>query len=272
MAIEWPLVLFSLLAGGGGGAMAFLALSEILGVGQKARKPIAIAALVLIIVGGCCSVLHLQQPSNIMAAATNLFSFSAISLELIFVGLNVLVLAIYIFLLYRESAGGAKVMAIIGLITGLALAFVTGHGYLMQAQPTWNSETLSIAYLGTALGIGGGLYASGMTLTKASEDEHTKMRIWVLIAQAIALIGVIAYGAFTGFSGDALVYWGGAVVVGTVCALICSWFVPKMPSMAYVVLILALIGGACIRAYMWLVGTGYLSLFDDAAAHTVLGF
>ena len=38
MAIQWPLVLFSLLAGGAGGLLAFTGLSELLGGSRTGRR------------------------------------------------------------------------------------------------------------------------------------------------------------------------------------------------------------------------------------------
>ena len=93
MAIQWPLVIFSLLAGAGGALLAFVGLSGVLGLAKKARVPAAVGALVLLVVGGCASVAHLAQPANIMAAAANVFSFSGISVELIMLGVNAIVAA-----------------------------------------------------------------------------------------------------------------------------------------------------------------------------------
>ena len=82
MDIQWPLVLFSLIAGTGGSLFAFVALSELVGGKGKTRFAATVTALVLIVVGGCLSMLHLASPQNAFAALTNIFSFSGISIEL----------------------------------------------------------------------------------------------------------------------------------------------------------------------------------------------
>ncbi len=110
MEIQWPLVIFGLLAGCGGATIAFIGISEILGVGKKARIPAAIAAIILLIVGGCASVLHLGQPANIMAAAANVFSFSGISVEMIALGLNVIVAVVYLLLARSGNEAAAKML------------------------------------------------------------------------------------------------------------------------------------------------------------------
>ena len=87
MDIQWPLVLFSLIAGTGGSLFAFVALSELVGGKGKTRFAATVTALVLIVVGGCLSMLHLASPQNAFAALTNIFSFSGISIELMLLGL-----------------------------------------------------------------------------------------------------------------------------------------------------------------------------------------
>lgn len=64
MDIQWPLVLFSLIAGTGGSLFAFVALSELVGGKGKTRFAATVTALVLIVVGGCLSMLHLGVASE----------------------------------------------------------------------------------------------------------------------------------------------------------------------------------------------------------------
>ena len=49
MAIQRPLAIFSLLAGCGGGMLAFMAFAEVKGFGVNRRFPLAVAALVITI-------------------------------------------------------------------------------------------------------------------------------------------------------------------------------------------------------------------------------
>lgn len=71
------------------------AFAEVKGFGVNRRFPLAVAALVLIVVGGCASVAHLGNPANIMAAAANIGSLSGISVELIFLGASAVFAAAY---------------------------------------------------------------------------------------------------------------------------------------------------------------------------------
>lgn len=271
MEIQWPLVIFSLFAGCGGAALAFVGLSEVLAIGRKARVPVVAVALGLLVVGGLASVLHLGQPANIMAAAANIFSFSGISVELIMLGINVIVAIVYLVLVRNDTASATKIVGIIGIVTGLLLAFVVGNGYVMMAQPLWNTPALPFGYLGSGLAMGGALFASVMVITKADAGEMKKITPFVLGAGIIQVIAFLAYGTVIGFAVDPLLFWGGAIVVGSVGTIVCAAFIPKMSNLAYAMLVCAFIGGICFRALMWLVGSGYLDLFGAAAAHQVLG-
>lgn len=272
MDIQWPLVVFSLFAGAGGALFAFIGISEIVGIAKRTRVIAAICVLVLLIIGGCASVLHLGQPANIMAAATNIFSFSGISVELIMLGINVVLAAIYLVLARREgSEGSAKVVGIIGIVTGVVMAFVVGNGYVMQAQPNWNNLALPFSYLGSGLACGGTLFASLMVVKGEDAAELKKIVMYVLIGLAIQTVAFIIYAAMIGFQVVGPVFWGGAFVVGCVAAIVCVYLINKMPSLAYGALACAVVGGIAFRALMWMIGAGYLNLFSDAAAHSILG-
>lgn len=268
MDIQWPLVVFSLLAGCGGATIAFIGISEILGVGKKARIPAAILAIVLLIIGGCASVLHLGQPANIMAAAANVFSFSGISVELIALGMNVVVAVVYLLLARGGSESGAKIVAIVGIVTGLAMTFFVGNGYVMESQPNWNNITLPLAYLGSGLSCGATLFAA---LAGNDEKAQAKLRNLVLGSIAIALITFVAYAASTGFAANAMMFWVGAVLVGCVGPAACVWFSKKRYQALWAAFACAFIGGICLRATMWMLGTGFLSLFATASSRMLLG-
>lgn len=268
MEIQWPLVIFGLLAGCGGATIAFIGISEILGVGKKARIPAAIAAIILLIVGGCASVLHLGQPANIMAAAANVFSFSGISVEMIALGLNVIVAVVYLLLARSGNEAAAKIVAIIGIATGLIMAFVVGNGYVMESQPNWNNIALPLAYLGSGLACGATLFAA---LAGKDEKAQAALRNLVLGSVAVALVTFVIYAAATGFAADVALFWIGAVLVGCVGAGACVWFAQKRDQALWAAFACAIVGGVCFRATMWLLGTGFLSFFATASARMILG-
>ncbi|WP_462134770.1 dimethyl sulfoxide reductase anchor subunit family protein [Slackia piriformis] len=275
MEIQWPLVLFSLLAGTGGSLFAFVGLSEFLGGSSKVRDAGSIVAIALIVLGGCFSVLHLASPLHAISAVTNLLSFSGISIELMLLGANFVVMLAYILVRKRSNATTpVKVLAVLGIAFGLMLGFFCGHGYVIDAQPTWNSETLPLAYLGTSLACGAFLYGTIVALKGDEKEFGGKLGVFTLGAAIVGAIGLVAYVAFLGIdaaSSQALVLWGGVVVLGIVATLVISGLGAfgggKMPAIAVGVsgLACAFVGGLAVRSLMWLCATGYIDLFS----HTV---
>lgn len=55
--------------------------------------------------------------------------------------------AAYLVLTREEGRDGAvRVVAVLAVIFGVAIGFFCGHGYVIDAQPTWGTETLPLAY------------------------------------------------------------------------------------------------------------------------------
>lgn len=277
MAIQWPLVIFSLLAGCGGGMLAFLALAEAKGFGANRRFLLAVAALVVAIVGGCASVVHLGNPGNIMAAAANIGSLSGISVELIFLSATCIFAFAYVIALKRGAAAGTcKVLAIIAGVLGVVLAFVTGNGYVMESQANWNTPLLPVCYLASGLTMGGAMYLA-YQVAKPDEDESSQTKALLLVSRcvcvlaAVSAVAFLAFNAVSGFSGDVVCFWICAFAVGGVGAAVCAALSVKNAKCAYAAAACAIIGGIGFRCAMWLMGTGFLSLFATIAARGVLG-
>lgn len=275
MDIQWPLVLFSLLAGTGGSLFAFVGLSEFLGGSSKVRDAGSIVAMALLVLGGCFSVLHLASPLHAISAVTNLLSFSGISIELMLLGANFVVMLAYVLVRKRSNVTTpVKVLAVLGIVLGLMLGFFCGHGYVLEGQPTWNSETLPLAYLGTSLACGAFLYGTIVALKGDEKEFGGKLGVFTLGAAIVGAIGLVAYVVFLGIdaaSSQALVLWGGVVVLGIVATLaigaLGAFGGGKMPAIAVGVsgLACAFVGGLAVRSLMWLCATGYIDLFS----HTV---
>lgn len=318
MDIQWSLLFFSLLAGTGGSILAYVGVSQFKGFGEKPKRNLLIGALVLIIIGGLCSVLHLEQKANIMAAAANIFSFSPISMELIMVGITVILSIVYLVAVIREAGElSLKVIAVLSIIFGLLLGYVTGSGYQMGAQPLWNTVILPLAYLATDLALAGAIYVFALWLSKnskksdkakdsdessdakkdaeasvdaeksdaAKEDaakvaevkqdepanENEKLPLMLMFASSLAsLVLCLVYGIITMFGGQPLLFWLGVIVLGSLCNAVCSYLLMKKkvePTLMGLNIAFALIAGICLRAYMWLIGTGTLDFFNMAQMH-----
>jgi anaerobic dimethyl sulfoxide reductase subunit C (anchor subunit) len=270
MGIEWPLTLFTIVAGTGAATLAFAGVGEFFGAGKKARFFAAIFALILLIAGGCISLLHLGNPVNFMSAATNLFSFSPISLELIFLGLGVIVAVIYLVVVNREG-GASKIVGICGIVVGVLFCYFSGHGYeVIGARPAWATPTVTLSYAFSALAIGGFMF---LCLQAAFKDEAAsikKVGLIVLIVAVLMTILYIAYGATAPVGDNGTLLWVGAVVIGGVISIaagVLVWLKSNVP-MIYVGILAALVGGIAFRAVMWLAGSMYLPSFFDLASQS----
>jgi anaerobic dimethyl sulfoxide reductase subunit C (anchor subunit) len=269
MGIEWSLVLFTIIAGAGGGILAFAGISEFFGAAQKPRFIAAILALALLIVGGLLSLLHLGNPGNFMQAATNLFSFSPISLELIFLGLGVIVAIIYLVVVNRAGSA-SKILGVCGIVVGILFVYVSGHGYeVIDIRPAWATPTLTLSYALSALTVGGFLFLALQVVFKDEAEAIKKVSLIVLVVAVLQTILYIAYGAMAPLGDSAALFWIGAVVVGGVVAAVAALLVwmKQRDVMVYPGVLAALIGGIAFRVVMWLAGSAYLPSFFDLAAN-----
>lgn len=282
MEIQWPLVLFSLAAGTGGSLFAFIGLSEFLGANDKVRDTGAICSLALIVIGGCFSVLHLASPLHAISAITNLLSFSGISIELMLLGVCFIVFAAYLIVRKRTASETvAKVLAVAGIVFGLMLGFFCGHGYVIEAQAAWNTDTLPLAYLGTSLACGAFLF-NVLSYTNGDGSElkgkSALITLAAVIISALTMIGYVAHLGLEATSAHPWALWIGVVVFGIIAALVIAILgvvkAVKLPPLylASAGLLCSVIGGIAIRALMWLCATGFINLFSHTVPSVMLNY
>lgn len=278
--VQWPLVFFSLLAGSGGTLACFLGLSELTGRAKEGRFVGSIVSLVLVVVGGCCSVLHLALPQNVMAAATNIFSFSGVSVELIMIGITFVVVFVYLVILVRVKNDTAlKVFAVLGIVSGLVLAFVCGHGYVIESRHYWDTNLLPFAYLGSVLPVGAFAYLLIARIKGASLDDIASFRVWIVVAAVLSVVSMIAYMAFCGaevLSRDLLNTVGLMVVCGMVGVVACTALSLKpsektFTAVASVAVVLALLGGLGTRVLMWEASDGWFEAWYIEENNIMIG-
>lgn len=280
--IQWPLVLFSLFAGVGGCAFAFAGVANALGEMSGVTNAVTVVAFVLVCVGGFCSVVHLATPKNAWAVVTHILSFSGISVELIMLGITCVFMVAFVLCDFVAFPSIVKTACgLIGALSGVYLAFATGHGYLISSKPTWNTTKLPIAYTSTSL-IGGALFYLSVSSMLGASASVTSLL--VVVALLCAFFNVVALMAYMGHLGPEIartnkkLYGYGIVFCGIMMNLIttaalyvltlCS---PELgvlfTAVSFVGLAFSLIGGLALRMLMWIVGAGFLSLFDLAREH-----
>ena len=275
--IQWPLVLFSMLAGCGGCCFAFAGVAGALGESTTVTLWATGISLVLVVVGAVCSMMHLATPRHAFAAVTHLLSFSGISVELIMLGVvSALMVAYGAACLWFDNELVRLVLGMAGALAGVVLAFVTGHGYLISSKPTWNTKKLPLAYTGTALVAGGFLYAVVSVATGGVWAMELPVK---LLLAACAVFSAVTVAAYLGHLGmqtakkNPSLFWVGIVVCGLVVPLACAAILlAPLPSMAFVAVaavgfVAAMAGGLSLRMLMWIVGAGFLFFFEDAQAN-----
>lgn len=273
--IQWPLVLFSLLAGVGAMTFASAALLDVLKKGEaKACFLATVVGMVLVVVGGCCSVLHLALPQNVMAAVTNILSFSGISIELVLLGVTFVLGVAYAILLKREASDAVRrVVAIVGIVAAFLLAFFCGHGYVMPGRPLWDTELLPLAYWGTSFAGGALVFACLRAGCGESAHGASALRVWNVLAAVASIGSVAAYVAHLAINGvlvdDALAY-AAVGIIGAVVGLVCAVVLFLRPgnkgqlAVACVGAIGSVVAGLLVRVLMWIVCVGYVELFAVA--------
>ncbi|MEI3548919.1 DmsC/YnfH family molybdoenzyme membrane anchor subunit [uncultured Adlercreutzia sp.] len=275
--IQWPLVLFSMLAGCGGCCFAFAGVAGALGESTTVTLWATGISLVLVVVGAVCSMMHLATPRHAFAAVTHLLSFSGISVELIMLGVVSALMAAYgAACLWFDNELARLVLGIAGAVAGVVLAFVTGHGYLISSKPTWNTKKLPLAYTGTALVAGGFLYAVVSVATGGVWAMELPVKLLLAVCAVFSAVTVAAYLGHLGMQTakkNPTLFWVGIVVCGLVVPLACAAILlAPLPSMAFVAVaavgfVAAMAGGLSLRMLMWIVGAGFLFFFEDAQAN-----
>lgn len=269
MDIQWPLVLFAVLNGAGGWLIAFTALNEFTkkSKNDKVRFIALILGIILVVVAGICSSLHLTHPDRIMGALSH--PTSGIFTEALLTGLLTVASIIYVVLTKRNASEGAvKGLAVVSGVLGIILPFATGMSYMMASRPTWNTILFPLACLGTTAVTGAALYlaiAAGQKDEKEAIDNAGQMTmIFGIVAAVLAIIYAAASGTIAG--SQAAMFWIGTVVVGGVLPAACGAFVKKGNSalaLACTAVIGSLVGSIVFRCFMWLVGTGILTLIGN---------
>lgn len=267
MEIQWSLVLFTALTGMGGMLLFMIGLNALLGKTEKGAFSGSVASIVLLVVGGLASVTHLSHPDRMLGALQH--PTSGIFTEAVLVGLCVVCAAVFALMVKRSAAGGAlKAVAVIGMVLGVLMAFMSGQSYIMAALDAWNTELLPLGYFGTALAEGAAAYLVLLAVEKAEKEALSLYGLVLLVAGVASTVTVVAYGAVSGAFGAecGTMYVVGALLCGGIVPAICGAIAWKKPESALVLEILAvatsLAGAIAFRCAMWLLGTSFYGFFN----------
>lgn len=159
MAIQWPLALFTLCAGGAGWLLVWVCVNEFTGTvkDELLRFKELLTVTLMTAIGGCCSALHLSHVDRIMGALNH--PTSAIFTEIVMVMLVILLCVVFGVLAYRSASSKVlKGVAVVGILFGVVISYATGAGYMMAAQPNWNTVLMPLSYSATGAAFGSAIY------------------------------------------------------------------------------------------------------------------
>lgn len=277
MAIQWPLLIFSVLLGVSSGAMIFAGIGEIKGRFKNVRFILGVVAFAAVAVGGCASAFHLGHPERALHILGNMGS--AFSRELFAVGAMAVVSLVYAVLAKKSFEDAAKVFGIIGAVVGVVLPLVAGATYVMAARPVWDTFLLPVMFLGTGVGMGF-LLACALVFMKGDEDDKRFALTLALAGVVVMAVAMVLYVAWIAMAphadesrsimrlvaGDlALAFWLGVVVVGIVAPIAVAVLVRKKlaangaadsaAGMLWAAFVCAIAGNVALRVIMYLVAT-----------------
>lgn len=275
--IQWPLVLFSLLAGLGACLYIFTVMPS--AFGQEAAPgafTTTIIAMVIVVIGGFCSVLHLAHFTNSMAVITNIFSMSGISLELILLGATFVDMLVFVVALANAaSILLLQIVAIIGIVLSILLAFFCGHGYVMPGRPQWDTKVLPYAYAGSALAGGAFLFVVVELVLGVQPALVSQLAPWYVVAAVVCALVCLVYGVHVVRSNEQksprlkAITYGGMFVCGIIATLVCSCAIlfvgeslEALAVLGAVGFVCSLLAGLAVRVAMWETSECFLPLFD----------
>lgn len=274
MAVQWPLVFFSILTGISSGMMIFVGIGEIKGRFKDVRFLVAVIAFVALVAGGCASVFHLGHPERSLHILGNVAS--GLSKELFAVGAMAVVTFVYAVLAKKRFDGSARVFGVLAVIAGAILPLMAGASYLMPSRPAWDSLTLPLMYLGTGIGCGFAVSAAIVLMKGAKDDALCAVRLAVagIAVMVVTMISYVVWIAMAPYQNDtrsierllsgdmAPVFWVGVIVLGVAAPFVLSLFAVKKRealgrsvNYLWATLFCSLVGGVSLRVILYTLGT-----------------
>ena len=294
MNVQWPLLIFGLLAGLSMGCLGVVSVAELRDKLGELRLPGLAVALGALAAGGVASALHMGNPGRVLYVLGNLGS--GIAQELLATAVAGIVIVAYLVAIAKQASPGVrKVLAVLGLITAVVLPFITGHAYVQGARPAWDTWFLPLMYVGAAGAMGLlTMYLLGAIKKVDAADlvrlgKATFVAVIVFAVTAGLYLAAVAFAPYPTFSrsiarvfaGDlAPLFWGGVVVAGVAVPLALTGMgsfgralgasargeatagvgvLATKPAVIAIGLICLLIGSVAVRMIMYMLGTSVQS-------------
>lgn len=268
MEIQWALVLFTAISGTGAWLFAFSMLGYLFKKNETPSKMETIVAFVLLVIGGCMSVLHLSHVDRILEALNR--PTSGIFIEASLVGITCVILAVYFIMLVRGTNEKVRTaVGILGMLVGAVFSFACGSSYMMEARPAWDTIALPLAYFGTAAAAGAGLNLFLKALQKSDEPAISFSGLMAVVAgiAGVVLAGVFCAlaSAYVASSENGAIIWVVVLFAALLIEIVCGVLARKQPQSVFTYATIALVVGIAaalaLRVAMFLIGSPFMNFF-----------
>jgi anaerobic dimethyl sulfoxide reductase subunit C (anchor subunit) len=223
LSIQWELLIFSLIVGVGAALYGITAAMALFDRNKEAERPVTLTALVLLVLGGATSVLHLARPNEVMMAIQGMGSLSSLSVELALLLLLIILSYSHLNITMRPntSRAGKRVILVLVVLIALTLCYTLGNSYLIFGKPVWNTQVLAFAYLVDSLCVGGFLYLLLALVCNGDKGKRGKdrgreagerprspkdSRITAWVVFALAVLQALLFAAYLCFLGGVTIH------------------------------------------------------------------
>lgn len=298
MQTQYPLVFFTLFLCVSSGMLGFQGLLLARGRGSRRLHTVMLAAeAAALVVGGIASFLHLHHWERLFNGFMHLSS--GITQELIGVA-AVAVVIVMLFVLMRRFGTSETVApkwaGVVALVLAVIMGFVCAHSYDMPSRPAWHGIGLFAYYYASEFLLGATCTLLAAAAVKADEGVLRLLGRAGVAAAVVAAVVMVACGfSFTQISyhdlgivwhtttpcapaadpaaaaasvisgSNALLFWGGAVVLGAICPLAAALVALRNAKLrlgaSAAGAVCALVGGVCYRVVLYVVAVGFYVYF-----------
>ena len=291
MELQWPLILFTTFISWCAGTFASQAYLALKGKGEKIQMTSWIVSAILLVVGGVAVFMHLEHWERIFNGFGHLSS--GITQELIAIVVLAIVAIVYLAMIRRNEGKVPAWLAVVAILVCLALVFVMGHSYVMEARPAWDSFLWILTLIGAAFILGPATVAFLADLKgdkEAAEALGLPTIIGAIINGAAALAAGFSISAaskaltdvgwyydlthpthklitpsLNAFSGDsALPMILGVIAIGVVVPIVAAIMGKKTGNWKVwgcVAVLAALVGAICLRVVFYQAGVSMFMFY-----------
>lgn len=190
MELQWPLILFTSFIAWSAGTFAAQGIYALKKEARPAQMPALIVSVVLLVIGGISVFFHLEHWERIFNGFGHLTS--GITQELICIIIMLVVMVVYFAMLRRSEDGTVPAwVAVLAIVSAIALVVIMGHSYMMESRPAWNNVFGIASLLGAACALGPATVAF---LDKGGEEASSLSGPLNIVGSVLALLGIAGFG------------------------------------------------------------------------------